>query len=159
MNGWLDGWMRCRVLLAYSDTSGFLQLPRWARRKYSAESCRGRTTQGHLLQEKCPDHSGWTPLRGSHSTCLVIVRMIIDRGCPAHTISFSSSARWGLWRFHLADSHGQGPCVLNKCLGDKEWVGYFLFLCSSMNLKDLVFKTNKSYLMIIYFPVSLISHI
>ena len=43
--------------------------------------------------------------------------------------------------------------------GDKEWVGYLLFLCSSMNLKDLVFKTNKSYLIIIYFPVFLISHI
>ena len=42
--------------------------------------------------------------------------------------------------------------------GVKEWVGYFLFVCSSMNLKDLVFKTNQSYLIIIYFPVFLINH-
>ena len=134
MNGWLDGWMRYRVLLAYSDTSGFLQLPRWARRKHSAERYKSRRTQGHLLQEKCPDHSGWTPLRGSHSTCLIIVRTMIDRGCPAHTISFSSPAQWGLWRFHLPDSHGQGQWVLNKCLGDKEWVGALRQLRMSPNI-------------------------
>lgn len=29
---------------------------------------------------------------------------------------------------------------LVQAMGDKEWVGYVLFLCSSMNVKDLVFK-------------------